>query len=766
MLTKILNIEGIGLLHQASGAKRTRLEKRTLVYAENGRGKSTLASILNSCGRNDGSLIEDRVTIDGTVPPTVSLMFDDRQVKFQNGQWSGKSNDVIVYDANFVSDNVHSGSEVTTNQRANLLDFALGTTAVQAREEEQNATQIEKEDNQKLKELSQKLDGLLGGRMPVAAFRALPQDEHIDARIDEANQRLTVQQRSAEIKRLPVPQEISLPEVDLEAAFEILNRTLENIHAEAAARVSEHLNHLNDSNAGAWVQHGLSVAKENQCPFCGQDTDGLELLELYRVYFDDAYRELQHSVESTLDLTLKATDPKHIATFSDDREQNNKYIETWQEYLPVTTLDSDRDELAQASLVNLQDLLGSLYARKTNSIAEAHADLEDLEELKRLWDQFESIYRDENTVIRAHQQQIDLYKTKLETGDLASINESIKALQLQKLRYEPSTESLIQDIKATEVSLREAEQKKKSARDNLNAVMHNTLTQFKDAINEHLTEFGADFQIDELSHSYRGPSPRTEYQIKLRGEAIKLKGGRPTFATALSEGDKRTMGFAFFAASTLADQDLSNKIVVIDDPMSSLDASRRDHTVKVIEAISEKAGQLVLMAHDEHFLRDARERLWRSDKTTGIAEISLRMTSGKYSDFADLDLDAMCESDYLKHYKLVSGVASGRVNDPEGLAQAAVALRPLLEGYLHRKYPEAIPSGGMLGEAITEIENTSDSASPLITMAPHVAKLRAMNDYSSKFHHNTQPDYVEARKVTHQELASRGKKILDFVHST
>src|SRR5699024_11755025 len=88
--------------------------------------------------------------------------------------------------------------------------------------------------------------------------------------------------------------------------------------------------------------------------------------------------------------------------------------------------------------------------------------------------------------------------------------------------------------------------------------------------------------------------------IRLRGESIELNGGRPTFATALSEGDKKTMGFAFFAASTLADPKLSEKIVVIDDPMSSLDAPRREHTAKVVEQISSQAKQVILMRSEEH----------------------------------------------------------------------------------------------------------------------------------------------------------------------
>lgn len=125
----------------------------------------------------------------------------------------------------------------------------------------------------------------------------------------------------------------------------------------------------------------------------------------------------------------------------------------------------------------------------------------------------------------------------------------------------------------------------------------------------------------------------------------------------------------------------------------------------------------------------------------------------------------MCQSDYLKHYRLVSAVTSGELNSPDQIADAAIALRLLIEGYLHRKYPDAITSGCMLGNAITEIEKAKDSDSPLAAMAMHIDKLRDINSYASQFHHNAQPDLKAARKVPHSEIVTRGTQVLDFIHS-
>jgi len=113
--------------------------------------------------------------------------------------------------------------------------------------------------------------------------------------------------------------------------------------------------------------------------------------------------------------------------------------------------------------------------------------------------------------------------------------------------------------------------------------------------------------IQGFSANYRGNAPRSEYGILLRGKSIALEGGPPSFSTALSEGDKRTLAFAFFIASTLADPKLVERIIVVDDPMSSLDLNRKHATRTVLKKIHANAKQLIVFAHDPYFLRDLRD---------------------------------------------------------------------------------------------------------------------------------------------------------------
>ncbi|NJL55845.1 AAA family ATPase [bacterium] len=63
MLKKILHIKNLGLFNNAT-CTSTPFAKATLIYAENGRGKSTLASILRSCSTGDIASVSLRQSLD------------------------------------------------------------------------------------------------------------------------------------------------------------------------------------------------------------------------------------------------------------------------------------------------------------------------------------------------------------------------------------------------------------------------------------------------------------------------------------------------------------------------------------------------------------------------------------------------------------------------------------------------------------------------------------------------------------------------------
>lgn len=96
MLERIHQIIGMGLFKDTRPAGMT-FKKMTLIYADNGRGKSTLASIMRSYTENQPEIVLNRKTIGENLSPHVSMQFSNgNRADFSNGQWNSKFSDAHV----------------------------------------------------------------------------------------------------------------------------------------------------------------------------------------------------------------------------------------------------------------------------------------------------------------------------------------------------------------------------------------------------------------------------------------------------------------------------------------------------------------------------------------------------------------------------------------------------------------------------------------------------------------------------------------------
>lgn len=228
----------------------------------------------------------------------------------------------------------------------------------------------------------------------------------------------------------------------------------------------------------------------------------------------------------------------------------------------------------------------------------------------------------------------------------------------------------------------------------MEALMASTLAEFQDAINHWLTKFGAPFSIGELGSNYKGGGVRSQYILEVRGTRVNIGPGQPgelSFHAALSEGDKRTLAFAFFLAKLFADANRKAMTVVLDDVFTSLDRHRRHHTTQILVQIAHECDQVIVLGHDAYFLNDVRKLASRK-KVGGVLELELqRESANNYSVLRQFNISEFCKSKYYKHYALVERFVNGQANG-EGLA-VAQALRPLVEGHLHRCFPSSFKEG-------------------------------------------------------------------------
>ncbi len=758
MLERIEDVQGIGLLHQAK-CKQYACQKATLIYAENGRGKSTLATIFRSVSTGNGSLIDAYKTVDGTLPPKVVLQFGNgHKVSFENGIWSEKRPEILVFDADFIGRNVHSGGLVSTDHRKNLLEFALGEAAVVARAAVDKATGDSKTAAEKAQDIVSQLSAYHEG-LTLAQFEQLPQVSDIDTKIAELNKRLTAANNVATIQAKAVPKALAEPSFDIDGLFDGLALSLKDVHANAEKTVKQHISKLGSKGAENWLNQGQQFVSASSCPFCDQDISTNDLVRAYQTHFNIAYADMKNKVADLQNIVATGAADSILERLSSNVGVAVAQASAWAEHVPMPPISFDAS-IAKTDLEVFRNFVTDLTSRKQAAPGESLGSPEDKAKATSLWVRFLLTVQAANADIKITEELISSYKAQLISDNVGQLQQQIQQLQSTKRRHDPTVVALLAQRSTAQASAEAAEKTKKSAREKLDALMTATLEKYTTSINALLKNFGASFSINGMSANFRGNAPRTEYGLLLRGKDVVLEGGPPSFTTALSEGDKRTLAFAFFIASALADPKLSSRTVVIDDPMCSLDLNRRHHTRATLKKLHSKSAQLIVLAHDPYFLRDLRDAFRKEDKSAIVSIIQLMVTHGNYTDFASLDIDRECESKYSRHHRLLNEFSVGNGGDPRSVANA---IRPLLEGYLHRRFPGLLPKDLLFGKVVALIRDSVED-SPLSHARNLVDELNEINDYAGQFHHNTNTDGAASIAVTASELKSYVDRALTIIH--
>jgi wobble nucleotide-excising tRNase len=764
MLKKIVKIKSVGLFNHAT-CITPEFNKATLIYAENGRGKSTLASILRSCATSDAASIHIQKTFNSPSDPEIQLFFDNGtfrgQASFDGNVWSCPYPDILVFDTKFVDKNVYSGTEIDSKHRQGLLEFALGEDAVSLKQQVDSEAQKIAE-RAKEETTADKALALYRGGMALKKFVNLLPDEQVDEKIKLLQARLTAANNNEALQKKQCPERLVEPSLPIDKFFAVISKTLIDVEATAEETVRSHINKYSNQGFEDWLSQGQSFSDHDNCPYCGQTVSSTNLLAAYKAHFNEAYKDLKLTVANLFQGIEKRLSDSVVHELVNTVEKNQLISNEWIEYTSQQKFELDSNILLKI-FGQLHDLFYKLALAKQNNPLESVGSDEDKSLSSDLWNQVLIEIRKCNQSISVSMDEIASFKNKLSSENIQQLQQELDQLQLVRTRQEASVSSLIQQWRDAKSAKKNHEQLKATARLALDNLMTETLEQYQDKINLLMKKFGVLFEIDGLRPDYLGTGlPRSNYGLKVKGHNVKLSSdSQPSFATALSEGDKRTLAFAFFIARVEADANLSNKIIVVDDPVCSLDRSRRNHTKRILRDIGMKSAQLIVLGHDPHFLRDLRDDF--KDKNVNIPTQLLKITRvpSDYSDFSSsFNVDIDCASDYYRDYTLIHDFIDGKpVQDIRNVARA---IRPLLEGYLHRRFPRYIERSKLFGEIIGQVKQ-AQLPNPLFYLKPLATEFYEVNEYAGDFHHNTNPD-ADTVYIEESELRSYAERALTIVH--
>lgn len=542
-------INKIVMKNVASYKAETVLEtdkKVNLIYGLNGTGKSTLSSYLH----------------DMTGEPY-------RECRVEG---LGNTDKVLVYNQKFIADNFYETEEIqgifTLSKKNKEVKKIVDEAKIKLKTLIENQSMIEKE-REELGDKYQKqlldfykevwkikteytggdrvleycLEGLKGKQETLFNYLVgISLDEDINYSVDELKKE--AQELKGDLKKEILIKKISFMVEEMEKSSLLEKIIVGNKNSSVATLIEK----LGNS---AWVSEGLEYVHDEDeiapCPFCQQDTISKELLSQIKGYFDESYQNDIRSIEILLSNYQKRIE-KGITQIEELR--NNRFIE---EYTKETEICLSK--IVKVTTENISLLKEKI---KTPSLVVSISSLNECEkEINAIIEKANDKIKIYNEKIDNVQESLKIIKSKFwkvmkkQYFSVFTLYETVKNTYMKdKEEYKKKFEQIVKDVNLQQAII--AEKQKETV--NIDEAVEN--------IKQGLVDIGiTDFTIEKYSEE------NALYRLK-------REDGRGNVFKTLSEGEKMVISFLYFMelckGETTIESSTTGKIVVIDDPISSL----------------------------------------------------------------------------------------------------------------------------------------------------------------------------------------------------
>lgn len=238
----------------------------------------------------------------------------------------------MVFDSEFVEQNVYSGFEVRADQRQSLLEFALGNQTVQLKQQIDQLTKDIATQTGKKSQAERTLTGF-ATPYPLAQFIALQPVADAQQQIDGLQKRIEAAKNVPQLAARKDPTELAAIQFDVPAVFTVLKTQVQDVEEAAEAVVKAHLAKHKSGDYEDWVSRGQNYLSGADCPFCGQGISGLELISAYRSHFNKAYADLKRQVAGLESQVTNGLADSKIEAALAAAATNTARIEAWKDEL-------------------------------------------------------------------------------------------------------------------------------------------------------------------------------------------------------------------------------------------------------------------------------------------------------------------------------------------------------------------------------------------------------------------------------------------------
>ena len=767
-LDKIIDIQKVGCFEKLHVPGSLRFSKVTLVFGENGWGKSTIADILRSLTTDDPRILVGRETLASAGEQKVLLLVDGNQAKFEGGSWRGVCPKVAVYDQIFINENIFSGDTVSHDHLKKQYGLVVGQKGVTIMREIVDLDAELRDINTTIKKDERAIQSAkttLGlNTLTVKQFIDLPSAENIDDLIKEKEKEVQRASRTDEIKCAALPEILPIPTGSQEFR-DVLEISIDGIEEDAHHRMREHIERYHvKPNAQAtlsheaWLEAGLVFEPDDPCPYCGQELRDRTLVDAYSRFFSDAYKRLAEQVRRS-----RATLQRHASgEFSDTIRTGLRNFDTgaasWETLADVDVVKLNSADDAIKQLRESAGAMDKFFEAKQADLASAFSG-DDVDKSLSEWESARLVLADINDQINAYRATVEAIKKAQDAAELTKLQYQLALLKGSKRRYEADIVADIKELDTAQQRKNAIDKEKREKRTALTAHTKKVTEGLGATINAYLDRLGAGFRIDYQQPNYRGNEPAAAYNILVNNVPVPPRSAnddiaRPTFKNTLSAGDKSVLALAIFLATLRTRSDLSEMIVVLDDPFTSMDEFRRTFTVNEINKLVCQTAQIIVLSHERSFLR----LIWDTIDQSQITSVSIQTGAPGMASLAPFDLEAATRPRHVTERMEVQEFAELIKGKP---GHVRAVLRKVLEKFYRQGDPDLFSPDEQLGGIIAKLKEARGDH----RYKEAIEILEEINRYTRNFHHApVDGDVTEDTNV--EELKTYCRRVIALTRGT
>lgn len=676
IIRRISSLKGLGVFRNyAPTSDVPDLQQQNLIYGFNRSGKTTLSRVFSSLEAGavrpelpGGGEFEVELT-DGTVIRTDSAL-------------SALKGRLLVFNVDFIEDNLRwkdgtanpifylgkTQAELVEKLKKTEVDIAAldptRTEAVKDHPRWENAFTEHKRNAARL--IAEQLG--LGRRYDAtnlaADYRQSSYDDNLKLTDTQRQQLRAIINQDA-----PLPKRALLdaPSFDLATLIRDVRQLLDTTLAAVALQELRH-----HETMLKWVKEGVDYHHDHalsSCLFCGNRLTP-ERMAALRQAIDDRFEQLTRSI---------AAAKQRAEELRDSLSEMN------------TVLPSDND-ISKDLQPNFTTAAKNLRTLLTTG-AEIAAVLLPLLEKKAAAPNVRVDPRDLPTPVDAAQWDAAAIKHVAELNAVIEAHNSAhdEFSQTQESARRKLKEHFLADRQTDYRTLEASVASAKSALDALEA-RHHALTQEAELIRQNMRQHApAAGIINRMIHSYLG---HKELQIATLENGYEIRRDGNLVSGSISESEKTGIALCYFLSTLEAEgRQLKNLIVVVDDPISSLDTKALHYAFSLISRALDGAGQLIILTHNLQFMNEVKKWLRNRVEKGTATLLFLDVVQDAHTDTRVASIKTMpalireYESEYQYLFHLVLQFGRSAEGHTEYFYLMPNALRKLLDIFLAFKVP-------------------------------------------------------------------------------